>query len=66
MVSHSAVQVGRPITDLVLDHGETSFFQYAFASRTCNTQSFITLLFLVIIQQKHTSHVLYLEFRPIR
>lgn len=37
VVSHSAVQVGWTIADLVLDHRETGFLQDAFASRTCNT-----------------------------
>lgn len=37
MVFHSAIQVGRTITDLVLNHGEASFFQDTVTPRTWGT-----------------------------
>lgn len=35
VISDSAVQVGRPVADLVLDDGEAHLLQEAVAARTC-------------------------------
>lgn len=39
VISDSAVQVGRAVADLVLDHGEARLLQDAITSRTCSTQT---------------------------
>lgn len=38
VISDSAVQVGRPVADLVLDDGEAHLLQEAVAARTCGRQ----------------------------
>ena len=51
MIFDSVVQVGRTITDLVLDHRETSFLQDALTSRICNTPrcSYPPILLILIL-----------------